>query len=593
MLRFIASSLKARTLISTVAAASLIMPSAAGAVSVTHQHLQLFADQSEVYVNGQQAEVDEPASLINDQFYIPVRWLADTLKLDLSWVKDTQTVQLITSKAFIEFQSSQNAIKVNGTPVSFDSAAVIRNDRLLVSLSWLAQYIDMDYELSPDKKSIEIRYIGTPGATYRESLLVKDDAQPNSRPVALFAFGKPEYRLGEKVEYVDLSYDPDAEGLPVYEWTGNENAFYKPGTYPVTLKVKDGNGNVSAPFTRTVTIVDEPYLSQEQYPYYYGPAGKVFPAESEWLEQTVGKDRKVPVIVRQQTERPLLFGRSSEPVKELGFLYQEKVKGKARLFPQFTNGTGSAVQFAIVIQNQQEKEVKVTTTRKSEQVPSIYNSVRGDKIAEDFLGSDPVEDVLTVPPKSTVYYKVSPQAASGQSFQGMYDIETDGEVLVSYGMMKPDEPAYKLGSYRFTNQQPGQNGTYPVSEIAWTVDSRALVSPTKAGIGDETVEPVIKGADSVLKQEASAAGNAGMHYSIRLYAGKNTAIALHPRDGYFQGAVRVNGQFISLPASGMTSHEAVILYRTGVKEEDVSIEILPAGTTQLPVDLVLYPLTKK
>lgn len=593
MLRFKASSFTTRTFISAVAAASFMMPAAAGAVSLAHQHIKLVADQNEVYVNGQQSLLEEPATLIQDQFYVPARWLADTLKLKLAWDQDTQSVRLVAPKAFLEFHASSNTIKVNGAAIPFDSVATLRNDRLLVKLSWLAQYTDLKVDYFPQSKSIEIRYVGTPGATYKESLLVKDDAQPNSRPVALFAFGKNAYRIGEKIEIVDLSYDPDAEGLPVYEWEGKEDAFYKPGVYPVTLKVKDGNGNVSEPFTKSITVLDEPYLTREQYPYHYKPAGSVFRADTEWLKRTFGEELKVPVVVKQPEDRRLIVGRSVEPVKSNGFLYREAFKGNARLFPQYINGSDRTAQFAIALQNSGDHEVTVTTTRKSEQAPSIYNNVRADKLAEDFLGSDPAADVLTIAPGQTVFYKVSPDVAPGQSFQGMYDIVTDGELHVSYSMIAPRELTYNLGSYRNVEQKMTGSGTYPVSNIEWSIIAKSLKEPMKAGFGDPAVEPAVKGLDTVEKQEAAPSGNAGIHYTVRLTAARHMAVALHPRDGFYQGAVRVNGRFIDLPKGGITSQDAVLLHRTTTKEEALVIELLPAGNTQLPVDLLLYPLTDK
>lgn len=590
MLRHITSSLKAGVLVSTVAAVGLLLPVSAGAVSVAQQHIQLYPEQKDVMVNGQKEMLEEPPALIQDQFYVPVRWLAEKLQLKLNWDAETNKVGLITPKAFIEFDSANGIIQVNGKAVEFASAAEIRNDRLLVQLSWIAEYTGVSYKLAADNQSAELSFIGTPSTAYKESDLIKDDAQPNSKPIALFAFGKSAYRLGEKIEYVDLSYDPDAEGLPGYEWEGNKEAFYKPGTYPVTLRVKDGKGNVSEPFTRSVTVLDEPYLDKEAFPYYYSNSGTVFQAGKSLLKAVSNTERKVPVLVRQPEDRPLIIGKSTSPISELGYLYQEKVNGKARLNLQYANGTDKPARFAIAIRNNNEKAIHITTTRKSEAKPSIYGAVRSNKTAEDFLSSKALDEEMLVEAGATVFYTLSKDVDPGQVFQGLYDITTDGEASVSYLMVKPGDTAYDLGKYTIAGQKESRSGTYPVSEVTWQIDASNVKEMTKLGMGDPSLEPPLTGINAFSKESLVNEENAGVRYRIQVDNAGKTAIAIHPRNGFVQGAVRVNGNVVTFPAGGITPNEGLLLYRTTGSEKQVNIEWMSAGNTQLPIDLVLYPL---
>ncbi|GAA4877686.1 copper amine oxidase N-terminal domain-containing protein [Paenibacillus vulneris] len=591
MLRHLTSSFKAGALLSTVAAVGFMLPTSAGAVSVYQQHIQLVPEKTEIVVNGQKEVLEEPATVIQDRFYVPVRWLAEKLQLKLHWDADTNKVGLVTPKAFIEFDSNNGIIQVNGKPEEFASAAEIRNDRLLVQLSWIAPYTNISYELASDMQSADISFIGTPPTAYKESELRKDDAQPNSKPIALFALGKSSYRLGEKIDYVDLSYDPDAEGLPVYEWEGNKEAFYKPGTYPVTLRVKDGKGNVSEPFTRSVTVEDVPYLDREAFPYYYKDSGTVFQAGKRLLSGELPTERKVPVLVRQPEDRVLIKGRSDKPVTQYGFLYQDKVNGAARLYPQFTNGMDRTARFAIVLRNNGEKAVHMTTTRKSEPNPTVYGEVRSNKTAEDFLSSKELNEELVIEAGATAYYTMSKDLDPGQVFQGMYDITTDGEISVSYVMMKPGDTAYVLGSYQVAAEK--ESGTFPVSEVTWQIDAGAVKDITTFGIGDAALEPALKGTNAMSKDVILNNGNTGVRYRIHLDQAAHMAVALHPRNGFVQGAVRVNGKVVPFPAGGLTSNEGLLLYRTAGSEKQLDIEWMSAGNSQLPVDLVLYPVNAK
>ncbi|WP_282935305.1 stalk domain-containing protein [Paenibacillus sp. RC67] len=593
MLRHITSSFKAGALLSTVAAVGLMLPTSAGAVSVSQQHIQLFPEKTEIVVNGQKEVLEEPAALIQDHFYVPVRWLAEKLQLKLNWDASTNKVGLITPKAFIEFDSSNGVIQVNGKAVDFASVAEIRNDRLLVQLSWIADYTGVSYKLASDMQSAELSFIGTLSTAYKESDLIKDDAQPNSKPIALFALGKSAYRLGEKVDYVDLSYDPDAEGLPGYEWEGNKDAFYKPGTYPVTLRVKDGKGNVSDPFTRSVTILDEPYLEREAFPYYYSNSGTVFQAGKGLLNSLSSTERKLPVLVRQPEDRPLIVGRSMNPNSQLGYLYQEKVNGKARLNLQYTNGMDKPARFAIAIRNNNEKAVHITTTRKSQPNPSIYGEIRANKTAEDFLSSKSLDEEMVVEAGSTAYYALSKDIDPGQVFQGLYDITADGEVSVSYLMINPGDSTYDLGKYSIVGQKESKSGTYPVSEVTWQIDASNLKEMTKLGIGDTSLEPALTGMNAFSKESLVNEGNSGVRYRIKLDNAAKTGIALHPRNGFVQGSVRVNGNVVTYPAGGLTSNEGLLLYRTTGSEKQVNIEWMSTGSAQLPLDVVLYPLNAK
>jgi PKD repeat protein len=599
MFRTIATVAKAGALLGTVIVIGFTSLTTATAVSVSSTQLQLVAGKSEAFVNTQKVQLDEPPVIVDGHFYLPAKWFSDTLNIQLYWDHATETAHLLTSKAYIQFDPAHDRIQVNGNSVPFHTVAEIRNGRLLVKLSWLASYTNITYRYNAGSQSVEISDLGEPLTAYKESTLRNDDTLQNSRPVAKFAFGKAAYRLGEPIVFTDLSYDPDSEGLPVYDWVGKKDVYFKAGIYNVSLTVKDGKGNVSEPFSKTVTVLDIPYRTEQEYPFYYKPIGSLLPKESvTTIPKQSTLDRILPVVVRQPEDRKLLRGSSSKPIIEKGFLFQEKINGRVRLYPQYVNGMANGAQLVIMIRNHSDiHAVNVSTTASSESSVSVYTPLHGRKTAENFLANTSEGDQLVVNPGSAVLYKVSPELSSGQGFQAIYDLETDGEVDVSYAMVSPGEQPYDLGGYRNIQLTDTERGTYPVSEVTWEIDAHNLKAPLTLGIGDGSVEPILKGLakakDKELLLETNNENNAGVRYQITLDVSGKTAIAVYPRGGFFEGAVRINGNLVTMPAAGLTSNEAIILHRSTGSEKKVVIELMAAGNTRLPMDLILIPLIDK
>ncbi|WP_179232641.1 stalk domain-containing protein [Paenibacillus rigui] len=599
MLRNFRKTLTTVALCGSALAAGLQAPLPVEAVSTAATQIQLFPGRADALVNGVPATLEEPAVVLQDSLFVPSRWLADQMGLQLSWNEATRKISLVTPKAYLEFDADHQTVSVNGEIIAFDEAASLRNDRLMVKLSWIAPFLNMTYTYDEASRSIAIRYIGQVSTAYKESALTADDAQPNSKPIAKFAFDKPVYRLGEPVHIVDLSYDPDAEGLPGYEWTGKEEAYFKPGTYTVTLKVKDGRGNESEPFSKTIQVTDSSYLTELEYPYYTNSVGSIFSYDAGVVSASVyGSEKKqtVPVLVRQPEDRTLLRGMRTSPVAAPGFLYEDTVSGSARLYTSYVNGMNSSSQLSIVIRNQdQSKPVQVTTTRKSISAPSVYNPVRAYKTLEDYMTAPASDEELTIQPGEAVIYAASPVLSPGQGVQSIYDIQTDGKIDVAYIMTPPGLQAYDLGKYKAIPQAVGdETGTFPVSEVSWEIDARELNNQLSLTIGDDQVEPKLTGTDKRNGQAAQHPGYAGVHYRIELKTKGKLAAALHPKGGFFQGTLRVNGQTLELPEAGLTPKEIVLLGRTENSQDTaLVIELMATDRTKLPLELLVLPLADK
>ncbi|WP_248925740.1 stalk domain-containing protein [Paenibacillus hamazuiensis] len=567
----------------------------AEAVSTTTTYIQLFSGQPEAFVNGEKMRLDIPVQSVEEAVYVPLKWMGERLDFNVDWNGETGKVQVQAPKAFIEFDLAENQVAVNGKSSPMSGVAKIEEDRLLVKLSWIADYIGMQTKYYAGQRRTDIIYIQNPTTRYKESALPGDEL-PNSRPVAKFMFGKDSYRIGEPVDYIDLSYDPDAEGLPGVEWKGRQDAFFKPGDYTVSLKVTDPKGNVSDEFSRTLHIEDKVYLDPFQYSLHYVPPGSILKADKEAAIIDSSKLAAVSKQVHQYEERPLVSVVTNEAASgpaEKGFYYQEKIKGKARLYiNHFNRGTGKE-QLGIVIRNASgSKPVTVKTTRHGESAPSLFYRQLSPQAVADFLLSHAEDSELTVKPLDAAFYKQFEPLSPGQGLEALYDIETDGEAIVSIVTTSPGETIYDLGQYRMLEGKTKLRGTFPAADILWNADVSRVNVPSRLTIGGDDTDKLLKGRDALTGKETGSASGSGVTYTVRLERPGKAALVLVPRGGYFQGPVKVGGKIVAMPQNSVLTplDGGLLLHRTTGAEPAVEVEWTSTSGSLLPVDLLVYPL---
>ncbi|MEI7027822.1 stalk domain-containing protein [Paenibacillus sp. y28] len=556
----------------------------AGAVSSTTMTLIMTVDGTEATLNDKPLTLEAAPILVDGKVYVPAKFIGDSLDFKVAWNEKTKRVDMETPAAKLEVDIQHKSVHINTVTVPFDSVAQMVEDRLYVKLAWIADYLGAKQYYNEATKRIDVIYVKQP-----EGL---GDAD-NSTPVAKFTFGKTSYRIGEPVKYIDLSYDPDAEGIAKYEWTGKQEAFFVPGTYPVSLKVTDGKGHVSKEYTRNIVITNTTYATELEYKLYHYPLNSFI--ETDW-SMLWGNFWDLPLLTKKVTEdksRILVLSDSPETFKEKGILYQDKIKGKGRLYADHVNGMEDNVQFVILASNLTNKEVTIHTTRKGEVYPSIYANLIGHEASVDFLLNDQQDEVLTIPPGQSRVYVQMPQFLPGQGVNVFYDVDTgDGEVMFSF--MAMDRIATPTSTY-FYKPLPFDGhvrGTFLVSEVRWDVDASSFDKPSRLTIGDGKDDPFTDGYDVFRKENVKNEGNYGMIYKIHAEKPRKMAILLLAKGGVFKGPFKINGEFVLAPPSGVIQPftQIQILYRTTGKEPSLDIEFTPPAGSAFPIDVILYPL---
>jgi PKD repeat protein len=553
-------------------------------------YLLLYPGKQQAFVNGVSYTLDVPVEIIGDKAYVPAKWLGDMLNVKVQWNEQTQTVHMTTPKAFIEYDAVHQTVSINGSPIPFAEVAVIRNDRLFVQLDWLSQYISYKISYNKEFNRVELLYLKTGNSTgfYNDNL-------PNAKPVAKFMTSKDTYRIGEPIQYTDLSYDPDMDPLE-RNWIGKADAIFTPGVYKVSLTVTDSKGNVSETFSKNITVTDETFLNHFEYQIYYEPVGTFVKYDEPTLRKYLRGIPQLPNIVKHPADRKLIVSDSPETFTETGFLYQERVDGKARLYADHVNGMNKKVQFGIIVRNPDPvKTVIVKTTNQGEVFPSIYANLIGNEASVEFLQAEKKPETLAVGPGQTVFYKKMPDFYPGQGMNVIYDVETDGEVYFSFVAMDADDDISSLGRYKQLDYAGNVRGTFDWSEVQWTVDAKSFTKPSSLTIGDGTSDKFVTGTDFFMKKDALNLGNYGVVYKIHIPEPRKMAVLLLPRGGVFKGPFKVNGKMVLAPPSGvmMDYQGYTIIARTTGTEKALDIEFTPAAGSAFPVDVIFYPLEEK
>ncbi|MFB6366973.1 stalk domain-containing protein [Paenibacillus elgii] len=549
-------------------------------------YVLLYIDKPDAFLNGKQVKLDAPATILKDKMFVPAKFLGDAFGMKVEWNDKTRQINMETPSHNIMIDIDNKSAWINGYWMKFDDVAAIVNGRLMIKLTWLADYMGAKYIYNNELRRVEVLHVKPPTGIF-------DPNKGNSKPVAKFTFAKPSYKMGEPVKYVDLSYDPDSEGIGRYEWTGKQEAFFTPGTYPITLTVWDHHGNKSETYTRNLVISKDTYLNEVEYPIFIKPVGSFVKTDWSMLWSNFWDLPQLPKTVSEDRSRKLLVSDSPETFTERGILYQDEVEGKARLYADHINGSKEKLSLAILAKNLTDKPITIKTTNKGEVWPSVYALLIGSEATVDFLMNDQINETMTIPAHQSFIYKQMPDFYPDQGVNLFYDVETDGKVQFSFVVDREiSQDSLALPLLPFNGHV---RGTFPISEKTWNVDATSFKTPSRITIGDGITDPFQPGYDPMRKMDVKEDGNWGVIYKIHAEKPRAMAVMILPKGGYFKGPFKINGEIRQVPVSGvLTAFDGMqILAKTTGKEDVLDIEFSPPAGSSFPIDLIFYPLDER
>ena len=109
-----------------------------------------------VYENGVDLYFDTPPVIINGRVLVPMRKIFETLGCEILWDSETNTVTAVKGATKIKLGIGENTAFVNDDTVCLDSPGVIRNNRTLVPIRFIADALDMNVEWDENMRRVSI-----------------------------------------------------------------------------------------------------------------------------------------------------------------------------------------------------------------------------------------------------------------------------------------------------------------------------------------------------------------------------------------------------------------------------------------------------
>jgi hypothetical protein len=320
----------------------------------------------------------------------------------------------------------------------------------------------------------------------------------------------------------------------------------------------------------------------------------------------------------------LVYSDDPETVKAYGILYEETVPvssvSAARFYIYHVNGIAkTAAKIAAVLTNPSTtNSITASYSHKSLVEPSSdYLSVgaEGVKLFYD-VSSSKLPTSVTIPPSGSVLLDAeldSTVVNYEELLSAVYDVTSSNvdatlkvtivmlptpavtlKEFTSYGF-SPKDGYNRLGTF-FNNKKTNPADVVYTHDLSIGAKYFEIASNLKYTSNDAP----LTGISSFDNSSVVLNGNYGVEYVLNVQVNNDLDVAakyaavLNPRGGDYTGYVRINSGTIQyIPLVGSTSIGAVcgfVAVASGQSAVDVTIEFMPAGSTSLPVWLLLLPV---
>ncbi|MET1170219.1 stalk domain-containing protein [Paenibacillus amylolyticus] len=614
--------------------------------------LTLYMNSNKMMQDGKTYLAGQPMAVKNGVSYVAIRALVDRVGYDVKYDNTTKETIIISGEDELRFKTNSKIYTVNGVSRTMKGAAYQQKNTFMVPLTSITLALDITYKVNQSAKTVVLNLSTKPVASftvqkevfagdqvtyttrssspkglsivderwtgrqdsfdqpgvYTVTYAVQDSSgqwsdpysvtikveRPNLPPVAMFTTDKEEYKMGEKITYIDQSTD-DENAIVKTEWDNNALAFFVPGPKTVTITVTDKHG-ASDSYTKMINITGETLYSVTDFNQLFTPVGEKFTFDGGGVPAL----EKVPFTYYDE---PSLLIRSNSPetVNTEGIVYKESSFGQTRFMIHHVNNTGKSVKMYVVATNNNAYTASIDQQNMGFAGPSPFATVAGklsiDRWFQSMQNGTGQKKVYIQPGESKLILNdlsVLPMK-QGQVISLYSDVFSDYELDYNIIMIEENkDPMEVLSSLPVLDRDGVHNrGTYPNATRIITYDQEVGAKPARLPLGDNASDPNLVGTDPMAFTEASNAGNFGVLYKITLNnVAPRTLISFNPRGGRYSGVALVNGQVVQISTgkSVTAPNEQSVMYRTGSYGESVTILFSAAPGSNLPVNLLFTPL---
>ncbi|NLO89406.1 MAG: hypothetical protein GX088_03645 [Clostridia bacterium] len=582
--------------------------------------IELWVNNKTAFVDGKEYSLNQPPLIRNSRVLVPLRFLSESTGLTVDYEHLSKKITITRSQegtvnnapnAYFEFVDAEvragQAVRVNDLSWDPEGDAIV---------AWEWEVVNDKGERKRVASLDEYFPVRTPG-TYLVRLRVKDsnenwsqlyeknlEVKPNQPPVIKeFEAGAKRIPQGTPLNFTykveDEPWDSIVEERWVYRWkdytgktievVGKPRALFGDQTYEVALKVKDSFNNWSNEAVIVLESTKEKGKSEYEFKFSDPVSGEFFinPDNIHYNslpEAAVEVEYGGPVLI---------LSNSPETVKSPGILYQDRVKGKVRIYYHHKNGTGKRCTFAVWVKNLGDSNEVVKINNLALAGPTTDEMFLGQRVAYQYLNSPGGSSVILnrggVAAINTGQYGKA--IANGEIISGMIELECSEQLEITLAMIELGQDYY---SAHVVLSPDGihARGTFEDGDVIIMATLKGS-EPEKITLGrDISVEGFIKGRDALTGEEVVNKGNYGVLYKITVKSPTETGVIFNPRGTIFRGAAADSqGQAYLLPATGFIRGNFFVGAVMGVipAQKEKTFLYTPPGGSDTPALIVLIP----
>ncbi|MBY0215598.1 stalk domain-containing protein [Paenibacillus illinoisensis] len=616
--------------------------------------LTLYMNSNKMEQDGKSYLAGQPMTVKNGVSYVAIRALVDRVGYGVKYDNKTKETIIISGDNELRFKTNSKIYTVNGESRTMKGPAYQQKNTFMVPLTSITQALNISYKVNQSAKTVVLNLHKKPVAsfvisqkeifagdtvdyvtsysspngleitnerwtgrqdsfdqagTYTISYQVQDSngqwsdpysvtiqvLQPNLPPVAMFTTDKDQYKMGEKITYLDQSTDDEGK-IEKTVWDNNPLAFFEPGPKTVTLTVTDNHGATDT-YSKVINITNETLYNVSDFNLLFTPVGQKFTFNGG----EVTSMEKVPYTYRDEASL-LIRSNSPETVNTEGIVYQESSSGQTRFMIHHVNNTGKRVKMYVIATNNNPYPAVFEQQNMGFAGPTPFATVAGKLSIDKWFksiqtGADQKKEYFEPGESKLILTELNKTPMKEGQVISLYS-DAFSDYSLDYNVILVEEnkdPFEALPTLPVLDRDGVHNrGTYPNATRVITYDQQVGATPARLPLGDNASDPNLVGTDPMAYTDASNAGNFGVLYKITLSnVAPRTLISFNPRGGKYFGVALVNGQVVQIVDGSIsinTSSEQSVLYRTGSSSESVTILFSAAPGSNLPVNLLFTPL---
>ncbi|MDQ0196087.1 stalk domain-containing protein [Paenibacillus wynnii] len=198
--------------------------------------LILMMNSNKMYMNGTEYIANQPMTVKNGVSNVSIRAMVERVGLQYMYDFKTKETIITSGSNILRFKTNSKIYTVNGKPVTMKGPAYQFNNTFMVPLTSITAALGIPYTVDNVLKRVILTL--------------------STKPVASFTVQPTEIFAGQTtVNYITKSSSPSGAAIVNERWEGRQDIFEQPGSYVVSYYVMDANGQWSAPYFQTITVL--------------------------------------------------------------------------------------------------------------------------------------------------------------------------------------------------------------------------------------------------------------------------------------------------------------------------------------------------